>query len=96
MRRNACGSMARTIWPSRMAGPNQAEFMPLRSASRRSLSPSRRGTRSWTSWRPISTSRPYSTPDGQVVSQLRQVRQRSRCCWVAWVGSLPSSSCLIR
>ena len=24
----------------------------------------------------------YSTPDGQVVSQLRQVRQRSRCSWV--------------
>ena len=27
----------------------------------------------------MSASRPYCTPDGQVVSQARQVRQRSRC-----------------
>ena len=27
----------------------------------------------------MSSRRPYSTPDGQVVSQARQVRQRSRC-----------------
>jgi hypothetical protein len=29
---------------------------------------------------PISNKCPYSTPDGQVVSQARQVRQRSKCC----------------
>jgi hypothetical protein len=35
-------------------------------------------------------------PLGQVVSQLRQVRQRSRCNWVLRVGVTPSSTCLIR
>ena len=34
--------------------------------------------------------------DGQVVSQLRQVRQRSRCVRVALPASPVSSSCLIR
>ena len=34
--------------------------------------------------------------EGQVVSQLRQVRQRSRCSCVLSVTSLPSSTCLIR
>ena len=29
-------------------------------------------------------------------TQLRQVRQRSRCSWVLRVGALPSSTCLIR
>ena len=38
-----------------------------------------RGARSSTTCRPMSSSRPYWTPDGHVVSQLRQVRQRSRC-----------------
>ena len=38
--------------------------------------------------RPMSSSRPYCTPDGQVVSQLRQVRQRSRCsCVFAVTGA---------
>ena len=37
-----------------------------------------RGTRFATTWRPMSTSRPYLTPDGHVVSHERQVRQRSR------------------
>ena len=55
-----------------------------------------RGTRSSTILRPISIRCPYCTPDGQVVSQLRQVRQRSRCCCVDCVGSAPSSTCLIR
>ena len=32
-----------------------------------------------TNSRPTSTSRPYWTPEGQAVSQARQVRQRSRC-----------------
>ena len=35
----------------------------------------------------MSTSRPYRTPDGQVVSQLRQVRQRSRCSCVFAVAA---------
>jgi hypothetical protein len=35
-------------------------------------------------------------PDGQVVSQLRQLRQRSRCSWVLAVTGSPSSTCLIR
>ena len=46
--------------------------------------------------RPMSTRWPYSTPLGQVLSQLRQVRHRSRCSWVLRVGSSPSSTCLIR
>ena len=44
--------------------------------------PAVRSTRSSTTWRPMSSRRPYCTPDGQVVSQLRQVRQRSRCSCV--------------
>ena len=34
----------------------------------------------------MSASRPYWTPEGQVVSQARQVRQRSRCNCVLAVG----------
>ena len=44
----------------------------------------------------VDGSRPYCTPDGHVLSQLRQVRQRSRCNCVARVGSWPSSTCFIR
>ena len=36
------------------------------------------------------------TPDGQAVSHARQVKQRSRCSWVARVASSPSSSDLIK
>ena len=36
---------------------------------------------------------PYCTPDGQVVSKARQVRQRSRCRRVFAVGAAPSSIC---
>jgi len=39
---------------------------------------------------------PYSTPDGQVVSQARQVRQRSRCKRVLSLISCPSSACFTR
>ena len=49
-----------------------------------------------TTLRPMSTRRPYCTPDGQVVSQLRQVRQRSKCSRVTRVTGCPSSICLIR
>ena len=38
----------------------------------------------------------FHGPDGQVLSQLRQVRQRSRCIWVARVGVTPSNTCFIR
>ena len=41
-----------------------------------------RGTWSSTTLRPMSTRRPYWTPEGHVVSQARQVRQRSRCSCV--------------
>ena len=40
--------------------------------------PTGRGARWSTTCRPMSTSRPYWTPEGHVVSQLRHVRQRSR------------------
>ena len=53
------------------------------------------GTSDSTTARPISSRWPYSTPDGQVVSQARQVRQRSRCSWVLRVAGVPSSTCLI-
>src|SRR5262249_26052684 len=46
--------------------------------------------------RPMSARRPYCTPEGQVVSQERHVRQRSRCRRVFWVGAAPSSTCLTR
>jgi len=38
----------------------------------------------------------WMAPDGQVVSQARQVRQRSRCRRVLAVGATPSSTCLMR
>ena len=46
--------------------------------------------------RPRSTMRPYCTPDGQAVSQARQVRHRSRCSTVAVPAGPPSTSCLTR
>jgi len=70
------------------------------SVSRTSQRPARargdRGARWSTTCRPMSTSRPYLTPEGQVVSQLRHVRQRSRCRRVFPVTSCPSSICLMR
>jgi hypothetical protein len=39
---------------------------------------------------------PYSTPDGQVVSQARQVRQRSKCCKLSTDDSLFSKADLIK
>ena len=96
LRRSACGSAPRTAWPRRIAGPNSGDSMAWRSSLRLVRSAQERGTRSSTILRPISIRCPYCTPDGQVVSQLRQVRQRSRCCCVDCVGSAPSSTCLIR
>ena len=94
--RRRAGSRPRTAWPIFMAGPNRGEGRPSWSAQRRARSPAGRGTFSSTILRPMSTRWPYSTPLGQVVSQLRQVRQRSRCSCVLRVGCAPSSTCLMR
>jgi len=90
------GSSGRTAWPSLIAGANSGEVRPSRSSQRIARSPAGRRTLASTTRRPMSTRLPYSTPDGQVLSQLRQVRQRSRCACVARVGSTPSSTCFIR
>ena len=75
---------AANAWPSFSAGAEQRRGQALlaaasaaraRPAGRCDLAHRRRS-------RPMSTSRPYCTPDGQVVSQVRQVRQRSRCSCV--------------
>ncbi len=75
---NEAGSSGRASWPSFIAGPNSGLVSPAFSAPRTRRAPNGRGTCSSTTLRPMSTSRPYCTPDGQVVSQLRQVRHRSR------------------
>ena len=93
---SAAGSSGRTSWPSFIAGPNSGEVRPSLSSQRTAFSPAGRSTRSSTSLRPMSTSCPYCTPEGQVLSQLRQVRQRSRCSCVLRVTGAPSSTCLIR
>ena len=90
------GNTLRTLWPSFMAGAKAGEGKPSLRAQRRAFSPNGRGTLSSTSLRPMSTRWPYCTPLGQVLSQLRQVRQRSRCSCVFSVGASPSSTCLIR
>ena len=93
---SASGSRPRTICPAFMAGANRGEGRPSFSAQRSAFSPAGRGTFSSTILRPMSTRWPYCTPLGQVLSQLRQVRHRSRCICVARVGSAPSSTCLMR
>ena len=90
------GKRPRSIWPVFMAGANSAEFKPSFSAQRTACSVAGRGTFSSTSLRPISTRWPYCTPLGHVVSQLRHVKQRSKCSCVSRVGATPSSTCLIR
>ncbi|KGW49621.1 hypothetical protein Y049_1368 [Burkholderia pseudomallei MSHR684] len=95
--RSRFGNSGRTCWPSRITGANTAAFGTKLASRRRTIRcDSGRDTFVSTTLRPMSTSRPYSTPDGQVVSQLRHVRQRSRCCCVLRVTSAPSSICLIR
>jgi hypothetical protein len=93
---NAAGSSGRTSLPSAIAGANAALVSPSFSAVRISRSPAGRTTWSSTILRPMSTRRPYCTPDGQVVSQLRHVRQRSRWTCVERLTSFPSSTCFIR
>ena len=74
----APGSKGRISWPIFMAGPNIGDVRPSLSIQRAVFSTAGRSTCCSTMRRPISTRLPYCTPDGQVVSQLRQVRQRSR------------------
>ncbi len=93
---SVAGSSGRTICPSFIAGLNSGEVRPSFSSQRTTRSLAGRCTRCSTTWRPMSTRCPYCTPEGQVDSQLRQVRQRSRCNCVLRVGSTPSSTCFIR
>ena len=76
---SAWGSRGRTSWPIAMAGANSGDGRPSFRAQRSARSAAGRGTWASTSLRPMSSKWPYCTPLGQVVSQLRQVRQRSRC-----------------
>ncbi len=92
----AAGSRPRTAWPIFMAGANSGEGRPSFNAQRKAFSGVGRGTLASTILRPMSSRWPYCTPLGQVLSQLRQVRQRSRCIWVLRVGFSPSSTCFIR
>jgi hypothetical protein len=94
--RSFSGSRPRTDWPSFIAGAKSGEVSPSLSSQRVADSMAGRGTFSSTIRRPMSTRWPYCTPLGQVVSQLRQVRQRSRCSCVARVGGWPSSTCFTR
>ena len=61
-----CGSSGRMAWPSFSAGANSGDVRPSRSSQRLARSPSGRSTLASTMRRPMSTSLPYSTPDGQV------------------------------
>src|SRR6218665_563486 len=79
---SAAGSRPRSNCPAFIAGANSGEGRPSFSAQRRACSPSGRDTCSSTILRPMSSRWPYCTPLGQVLSQLRQVRQRSRGNWV--------------
>jgi hypothetical protein len=79
------GSRPRTIGPSSWPGRTGARA-GLPSAPSAAFSPAGRGTLASTILRPMSTRWPYCTPLGQVLSQLRQVRQRSRCSCVLRVG----------
>ena len=90
------GKNGRIQRPSFIAGSKAGEVSPSFSIQRSDFSVPGRSTRCSTIGRPSSTSRPYCTPDGQVVSQLRQVRQRSRCSCVLRVTGAPSNTCFIR
>ena len=100
--RNAIAELARQqalrrARPTPSALPNSVrDSSVLRSAQRCAASAGARPTFASTTRRPMSSSRPYCTPDGHVVSQLRQVRQRSRCSCVFAVTGAPSSTCLMR
>ena len=94
---SAPNSTGRAICPRLSNGAKRDGCgMTARSALRLSVSTGPRPTCASTTARPISSSRPYCTPDGQVVSHARQVRQRSRCSCVFAVAGAPSSTCLIR
>ena len=88
------GRKARPIaTPNEKSGP---ERNAKRSSRRNAPSTKPRGTFFSTTSRPMSTSRPYCTPEGQVVSQARQVRQRSRWTCVRTVTGAPSKACFMR
>ena len=98
---SAPGTSGRKVWPSLSSALKRAgSTSALRSPKRRARSAGLRGTRRSISARPMSSSLWYSTPEGQVVSQLRQVRQRSRCSRVSsvtrWSSSRLSSISFIR
>ena len=93
---STAGNNGRTACPIAIAGANSGEVSPSLSSQRVARSSGGRSTRSSTSRRPMSTSSPYGTPDGQVDSQLRQVRQRSRCNCVSRVAGSPSRKAFIR
>jgi glycolate oxidase iron-sulfur subunit len=76
---SACGSRPRTSCPIFMAGANSGEVRPSFKIQRTARSITGRCTLASTILRPMSSRWPYCTPLGQVLSQLRQVRQRSRC-----------------
>ena len=90
------GNTPRTAWPNFIAGANSGDGRPSFKAQRSMRSPIGRSTLASTNLRPISTKCPYCTPLGQVVSQLRQVKQRSKWIWVLRVGVSPSKTCFIK
>jgi hypothetical protein len=86
-----------TSWPSRSATPNRPlRGRPKDRTARFTRSTTPRRVFASTTARPMSSSRPYCTPDGHVVSHARQVRQRSRCRRVLSVTGAPSSARFIR
>ncbi len=94
--RRAAGNSARTVRPRPSSAANtMVRVITARSDQRVMRCSGERPIRATATSRPISSSFAYSTPDGQVVSQARQVRQRSRWRRVRTVASLPSSICLI-
>lgn len=86
-------SAARQRRPARRTAPGAG---PAGTARRAAGTGSRAaGVRRRVAARP-SSSLWYSTPDGQVVSRLRQLRQRSRCRRVRSLASSRSRNCLIQ
>src|SRR5690554_1333038 len=95
--RSLAGSIGAKVCPSFSRYPNSTRLGTTRaSAQRIHFSFGGRGSSLSIRSRLISRRRPYLTPEGQVVSQLRQVRQRSRCSRVFSVTSAPSRNIFMR
>src|SRR5690554_8221005 len=95
--RSFSGSIGRNACPARSSKPNNRRLGSTRvSAQRNHFSFGLRGSSSSSKPRLISTRRPYWTPEGHVVSQLRQVRQRSRCSRVFSVTRSEERNIFIR